>query len=83
MKMKATISVPYGVAEIRDGRYRFRKDVLSWVAKNLKGKWRVHRKGDPNDCTARFSINRPVTAEASFAKDTDAVLFKMFWGEEG
>jgi len=77
-----TVSVPYGVAEIRRRKYTFHPDVIDWCKTNLKGKWRVHRSDDPTNSRARFSIDRPVTAAASFSDMADATLFKMFWGEQ-
>lgn len=81
-KLPYTVSVPFGVAEIRKRKYTFSPEAIEWCKKNLKGKWRVHRSDDPTNSRARFSIDRPVTAGASFSEQTDAVLFKMFWGEE-
>lgn len=75
-----TVRVPYGVSEIRKRKYTFHPSVVEWCKDNLNGKWIVHRKDDPDqNRMARFAVDRPVSAAASFADPNDAVLFTMFW----
>ncbi len=74
-----TVSVPYGCARIKSGKYKFHPNVKRWCRDNLKGQWRVHRTDDPSNSNANFAIDRPVTAAASFEKKRDAALFKLFW----
>lgn len=77
-----TIKVPFGVAEVFRKKYAFHPSVKEWCKNNLNGKWIVHRTDDPDqNRMARFDIDRPVTADASFSDMNDAVMFKLFWCE--
>jgi hypothetical protein len=79
MELPHTVETPFGLANITYGRYRLRKEVISWCKANLIGRWRCHGIDDQTKVKARFKIDRPISSHVSFSHDRDAVLFKMFW----
>ena len=57
-----------------------KSDIIEWIEKNCLGNWYYKINKYPNNHRGKYTAKYPVEYNFYFENESDAILYKLYWG---